>query len=186
LKDWIKFLCFPKLFRFINLVSIKGIHSRSQSKTVSTRLPFRDIFIQQHQLKDGEKIERSDKFTKWWTEYVNWGKEELTVDEFVEYQNAAFKADKEKFVERAKKCQAEIGDLLNVAKDGFHSEKEIVAMLKAMGHEHDEKNEKFYARFKSDDGKVPVDSLTSYWMHYLTSEDSSLPDPALQAIEDGL
>jgi hypothetical protein len=31
---------------------------------------------------------------------VNWGKEELTVDEFAEYQNAAFKADKEKFVER--------------------------------------------------------------------------------------
>ncbi|XP_060599518.1 sarcoplasmic calcium-binding protein-like isoform X1 [Ruditapes philippinarum] len=146
----------------------------------------RDKFTKQHELKDDEKKEISEKFTKWWCEYVNWGKEELTVDEFAEYQNAAFKADKEKFVERIKKCQAEIGDFVDVAHDGFVSEKEALAILKAEGHEDEEKDKRFYAHFSPVDRKIPLDRLKGYWIHYLTSEDSSLPDPVQRAMEEGL
>jgi hypothetical protein len=59
-------------------------------------------------------------------------------------------------------------------------------MLKAEGHGDEEKDKRFYAHFSPVDGKVPLERMLGYWIHYLTSEDSTLPDPVQRAIEEGL
>ncbi|XP_045169146.2 sarcoplasmic calcium-binding protein-like [Mercenaria mercenaria] len=146
----------------------------------------RDKFLKLHHLEGEDKKNANDKFTKWWCKYVMWEKPEITVEEFVECQNTAFKADKDKFVERIKTCQDEIGDFVGTAHDGFISEKEIVIIFKAEGHDDEALDKKFFAHFSPVGGKVPLNTMIGYWIHFLTSEDISLPDPVQRAFEDGI
>jgi hypothetical protein len=113
-----------------------------------------------------------------------WGKKEITVDEFLEKQNAAFKANKEAFVARMHKCEEIICDFVGVSGDGNISEEDILIILKAGGHGDEEQDKKFFHEFNKKGDTFPVKKMVELWTHHLTSEDSSLPDPCQQAMGD--
>ncbi|XP_053374299.1 sarcoplasmic calcium-binding protein-like [Mercenaria mercenaria] len=144
----------------------------------------RGKFTNLHHLEGEKKKKSNDAFTKWWVEYVMWGSQEITVDQFIERQNAAFKADKEKFIERMHKCEEIICGFVDVAGDGYMSEQEILIILKAGGYGDEAKDKKFFQEFNPKGGKIPVKEMIELWTHYLTSEDSSIPDPCKKGFDD--
>lgn len=145
----------------------------------------RGKFTKLHHLEGEKKQKAADSFTQWWCEYVMWGQDEITADEFVEKNNAAFKADKNKFIERIKKCEDIICHFVDIAGDGYVSEEEFILIFKAGGHGDVELDKKFYQQFNPVDHKVAVSDMIKLWTHYLTSEDSSIPDPVQKGFEGG-
>lgn len=127
-----------------------------------------------------------DSFTTWHGEYVLWGKKEITENEFVEMQNAAFKADKGKFIDRIQKCEEIICGFVDADHDGVVTEEDVVIIFKAEGHEDEAKDKVFFKEFDPVDGKVSLKKMIQCWTHYLTCEDSSLPDPVARGFEDGI
>lgn len=147
---------------------------------------FRGKFTKLNHLEGEKKKKADESFTKWWVEYVLWGKDELTADEFVELNNAAFKADKNKFIERMQKCEDIICHFVDTAGDGFVSEEEFILIFKAGGHGDVDLDKKFYEQFKPVDHKVSNADMIKYWTQYLTSEDSSIPDPVKKGFDGGI
>ena len=114
-----------------------------------------------------------------------WGNKEITADEFIEKQNSAFKANKEAFVARMHKCEEIICDFVGLSGDGYMSEEDVLIILKAGGGEEDEnKDKKFFEEFNPKGNKIAVKEMVELWTHFLTSEDSTLPDPCQKAMAD--
>jgi Ca2+-binding EF-hand superfamily protein len=133
-----------------------------------------------------EKRQAWDTFTKWWSEYVLWGKEEITEAEFIKKQNDAFKADKAKFIERARKCEEIICPFVDAAHHGFVTEDELLIIFKAGGHGNEELDKQFFAALEPVDGKIPMQKFIDMWTQYLTCDDKSKPDLVVKAFAGGI
>lgn len=124
-----------------------------------------------------------EAYTTWWKEYVMWGKSEITKDEFIEHQKAAYEADKEAFYKRMLKNQKIVGSLLDEDGDGFIDEKDYVIIFKSAGHSDDVVNKQWFNAINPVDGKVAVNVNVATWTNFLTCDDSSKPDVFLQQFE---
>lgn len=136
---------------------------------------------------DGEEKKLvMDKFGKWWSEYILCGKTEITEPEFIDVMNNAFKADKDKFMERMQTCMETISNIVDINNDGDISEEEFNIIMKAAGHSNMPLDKKFFENFNPVEGKVPIKVISDAWVHFVTSEDSSKPDLVKAALEFGV
>jgi Ca2+-binding EF-hand superfamily protein len=127
-----------------------------------------------------------DQFGKWWSEYVLWGKSEMTESDFIELMSNAWKADKQKFIERMQTCMDMICNIVDTNKDGDISLEEFNIILKSAGHNDKSLDEKFFENYHPVDGKVPIKVISDSWVHFVTCEDSEKPDIVKVAFEFGV
>lgn len=147
---------------------------------------YRKKFANLHHFEDEQKKKALDTYTSWWREYLMWGKAEITEDEFIEFQNAAFKDNKEEFVKRMQKNHDIICDLVDTNRDGFITEEDFVIMYKSGGHADDSVDRRWFNAHNPVDGKIAVKVIVDLWTNFLTCEDSSAPDVLLEQFEAGL
>jgi hypothetical protein len=90
-----------------------------------------------------------DTYTKWWNEYLMWGKSEITEAEFVEYQRKAYKSDKEMFVKRMWENEELVCNLVDLNGDGMITEQELIVLFESTDNNDENFDRRWFNDLKS-------------------------------------
>ncbi|XP_045168980.2 sarcoplasmic calcium-binding protein-like [Mercenaria mercenaria] len=144
----------------------------------------REKYANLHHYDADRKKAAMDAYSAWWSEYLMFGKSEITEAEFIECQKKAFEADRTQFAKRIKKGQEAGYSLMDLDGDGMCTEEDCMIMLKSAEHNDDAVNQRWFDAH-SVDGKVPVKTSVDMWTHFLTCDDESKPDMIVQLFKSG-
>ncbi|XP_053374300.1 sarcoplasmic calcium-binding protein-like [Mercenaria mercenaria] len=146
----------------------------------------RNKFANLHHLNAQRKKVAMDTFSAWWTEYLMWGKSEITEAEFIECQRRAFEIDKEEFGRRMLKNEEIVCNLMDTDGDGMITEEDHIIMFKSTEHNDEAVDRKWFDAYSPVDGKVPVKTVVDFWTQLLTCDDDTKPDALVKLFKAGI
>ena len=141
-------------------------------------------FINIHHFLDKEADAVEAAIAKWWMTYILKAPgKEMSEANFLAELTSQYKKDKAAFVDTITKCFTEIFDVFDTNHDRSIEPDEFVIAFQAFGHENEPIVRKAFDLMGPKDGVIPLRDIVNAWINFVTSEDSSKPDPVKQAFE---
>lgn len=146
----------------------------------------RDRFAVINHLDAEKKKQVVNTINKLVNDNIFYGKDgPVSEQDFIDMQDADFKADKEKYIDKRRNYFSTLFGVIDVGGKGL-TEEEFVNAFRAIGHENVELDKKFYQRFNPVDGKVASNVFVDAMVQFTTCEDSSKPDAVKEGLESGV
>lgn len=146
----------------------------------------RSKFTNLHHLLGDKADSVKAAMEKWWMTYIlKTANKEVSEADFLSDLSGQYTKDKAAFLETMTKCFTEIFDVIDTNHDRSIEPDEFVIAFQAFGHENEAIVRKAFDLMGPKDGVIPLRDIANAWINFVTSDDSSKPDPVKQAFESG-